>query len=80
METIIRSVGKNIFKAELGRLPCTSKLAEMLVEARTVSLNFIYLFMLYSVIVIFFCWSVSSECKYCSVTSFIMFYFQILKK
>ena len=37
VEPIIRSVSKNIFKAELGRLPCTSKLAEMLLEARTVS-------------------------------------------
>ena len=37
VEPIIRSVSSNIFKAELGRLPGTSKLAEMLVEARTVS-------------------------------------------
>ena len=37
VEPIIRSVSSNIFKAELGRLPGTSKWAEMLVEARTVS-------------------------------------------
>ena len=37
VEPIIQSVSKNIFRTELGRLPGTSKLAEMLVEARTVS-------------------------------------------
>jgi len=37
VERVSQSVSSNIFKTELGRLPGTSKFAEMLVEVRTVS-------------------------------------------
>ena len=37
VEQVIRTVGRNIFKTEVGRLPSSSKLSDMLVEARTVS-------------------------------------------